>query len=377
MTVVTGIPAPVTIMSMPDMALVSDRVRELLVMHTYKRPASSNTERLFIHRYLTPLGVAQDGCGNLWLDVGTDSPSILWSSHTDTVHRSDGMQRVEYGDGILTLGGSKKHRECLGADCTAGVWIMRQMILAGVPGRYVFHRGEEIGGIGSSYVAKSEPVRLKGIQFAIAFDRRGTQDVISHQFTRTASDKFCGQMSELLGMGYTPDDTGTFTDTANYEGMVPECTNLSVGYERAHSSLEFLSVDHVTRLLDKVLAVDWSVLVAHRDPAAWEDRRMAGGSSYYGGGGSQDNSGGWYKGADGVWRNYASKATTVIGNSDGGKYRRAAVDPTVNLSEFCRRYPEAVAEFLTECGYDLDDMERYVDACYTQDFANDSAIGGD
>src|SRR5215207_8746363 len=54
-------------------------------MLTYRRPASSKTEEQFIERYIRPLGVATDGAGNLHKRIG--NADILWSCHTDTVHR--------------------------------------------------------------------------------------------------------------------------------------------------------------------------------------------------------------------------------------------------------------------------------------------------
>ena len=32
---------------------------------------------------------------------------------------------------------------------------------------------------------------------------------------------------------YATDPTGIFTDTANFVDIIPECTNISCGYERA------------------------------------------------------------------------------------------------------------------------------------------------
>ena len=46
---------------------------------------------------------------------------------------------------------------------------MREMILAGIPGLYVFHRNEESGGAGSDWIARETPWELHGIKAAIAF----------------------------------------------------------------------------------------------------------------------------------------------------------------------------------------------------------------
>lgn len=245
---------------------ITPRVATLLEMLTYKRPAYSPTEAAFIARYLTPLGIQRDDGGNLWLQIG-NSP-ILWSSHTDTVHKQDGRQTIEYGDGVVTASRSN----CLGADCTVGVWIMREMIQAGIPGTYVFHAAEEIGGIGSDWIAQNTPDRLANIQFAIAFDRMGTTEIITHQVSqRCASDAFAHSLASILRpLKYQPSDGGTFTDTANYADIIPECANLAVGYYRQHRSDEWQDVRHACALLDTLLVADWSRLTCERDPTVWE-----------------------------------------------------------------------------------------------------------
>ena len=251
---------------------MSPRVSELLEMLRFKRPSGSPTESVFVQRFIASIpGATADACGNYWVKVGDDSP-ILWSSHFDTVHRTDGLQRLTYGHGVVTTDGS--HNECLGADCTTGVWLMRQMILKAVPGLYVFHYGEEVGGIGSAHIAKHTPNRLEDIKFAIAFDRKGTTEIITHQgWQRTASDEFAESLAEALGLSLTASDQGTFTDTANYTGLVSECTNLAVGYYSQHSVHEYQDVHFACRLLDAILKADFSKLVAVRDPAeeGWDD----------------------------------------------------------------------------------------------------------
>jgi len=122
-------------------------MRELLMMHTYCRPSGSATEAKFCALYIDSLpGCTTDEAGNRIITVpmaNGAAPRVLWSSHTDTVHRVEGIQKITYGDGIIGLPvGSTS--SCLGADCTVGVWLMRQMILRGAPGLYIFHAAEEV-----------------------------------------------------------------------------------------------------------------------------------------------------------------------------------------------------------------------------------------
>jgi hypothetical protein len=240
----------------------------LLEMLSYKRPAFSKSEEEFIDRFIRPLGVTEDGYGNLWKKIGT-SP-IMWSSHTDTVHHEPGRQHISVVGGMAKLS-KPVIRKCLGADCSGGVWIMTEMIKAGIPGLYIFHRDEESGGHGSKYIANQHADLLSPISFAIAFDRKGYGDVITHQMGRTASDKFAKQLASILGGKYQPDDTGLFTDTANYASIIPECTNLSIGYFNNHGPMETLDMQFIEDLLDTILKSDFDDLKAYRDPKDAED----------------------------------------------------------------------------------------------------------
>jgi hypothetical protein len=243
-------------------------LQTIVAMLGYKRPAGSKTERAFIREWLRPLGLHQDKAGNLYKRIG-DSP-VLWSCHTDTVHKGGGAQMVVIKDGIATV--ASRNSNCLGADDTAGVWLMREMIRSERPGLYVFHRAEEIGGHGSQYIANKFPALLEQSSIAVAFDRRGTQSVITHQWGgRCCSDAFAYSLGNALGMGHRPDDGGTFTDTANYMDKISECTNLSVGYFDEHRKTESLDTSYLIELRDRLLAVDGRDLIISRDPNAYDD----------------------------------------------------------------------------------------------------------
>lgn len=241
----------------------NERNHLIVDMLAYKRPHKSASERKFLRRFIEPLGAKMDGHGNFMLRIG-DAP-VLWSCHTDTVHSKGGKQKMWYTEkGVLTVNADTG--SCLGADDGAGVYLMYHMAKAGVPGLYIFHRGEEKGCIGSKLIAKKNPDLLKGIKFAIAFDRMGYKDVITHQRgDRCCSDEFAKSLADLLGDGYSP-CRGVYTDTANYTDLIGECTNISVGYFNQHSQREELDVPFLDKLLDKLLTLDISKLVESRKP---------------------------------------------------------------------------------------------------------------
>lgn len=246
-----------------------DDTTTLADMLAARRPHGSRSERQWIKQFLVPLGTEIDGFGNVYKRIG--KPHILWSCHTDTVHSQAGRQSLVLNDGVFQT--RDPNSNCLGADCTAGAWIMREMIKADVPGLYVFHRGEEHGGIGSSAVSTFTPELVDGIQAAIAFDRYGRNSIITHQAgDRCCSDAFARSLAAQLGDNYRLDDGGVFTDTANYTDLIGECTNVSVGFEHEHQRNETLDTYHLRRLLSALLEMNQGALVFDRKPGEREAR---------------------------------------------------------------------------------------------------------
>lgn len=310
----------------------------LHLMLTYMRPDNSNAERAFIERFLTPLGVEKDGYGNLHRIVG-NSPEILWSSHTDTVHKKSGAQKIEVSeDGWIF-----SNADCLGADCTAGVWIMAEMIKRNVPGRYVFHRAEECGGRGSSWIRKNTPEIFDGIKAAIAFDRFGFTSIITHQsMDRCCSDVFGKSLAKQLSPKFELDDGGTFTDTANYTDHVGECTNVSVGYLDQHTKRETQHGPYLAWLLDRMSELKTSALTFERkpgeiDPDSWHyhhDSKFSHFELEY---------------SESANRYYSKtqKEYDLRGLSE--RLREDMVDTILNC-------PEAAADLLLDMGYRADDI---------------------
>jgi len=320
----------------------SEPVKRLYEMLTYKRPHGSRSERKFINRFILPLGVQQDAYGNFYKRIGADS-HVLWSSHIDSVHATSGRQRLAEVDGWLY----SLSNECLGADCATGVWLMSEMIKRNVPGLYVFHRDEESGGRGSTFIANQYKELLEGIDYAIAFDRKGFNSVITHQFgSRCCSNAFADALAAQLGEGWQRDDTGSFTDTAMYVDLVPECSNISVGYLDQHSSREVQYLPFVVDLLETLCRLDVEALPVSRDPTAaapWDDdRSSAYENRYYKAayGYSSDYQG--YGAAYGTWDDHEP-----VTHKQTARYR---------LLEAISDHPDAVAEMLEEYGLGADDI---------------------
>jgi hypothetical protein len=77
-----------------------------------------------------------------------------------------------------------------------------------------------------------------------------------------------------------PDDTGVFTDTANYTQIIPECTNIACGYANEHSGRETLHLPTIFALRDACIKLDWESLPTERNPLVMETKSWSK-SSYY------------------------------------------------------------------------------------------------
>lgn len=238
-----------------------DTMYSLVEMLRYKRPEGSLEQKQFCKRFLEPVFGQPDDYGNYTLIIG-DQPRIAFMSHHDTVHTKGGMQTPYIVDDFIYI-----NEDCLGADCTTGIWIMLQMIEVGIHGVYVVHAAEEIGCVGSSAIVRDNPLWIDHVDIAISFDRFGTQSIITHQMQeRTASDKFAYALAGQLGMGHGPDKGGSYTDSNEYRGVIAECTNLSVGYYHQHSNKECQDLDYLDQLVDALINVDWDSLPVDRKP---------------------------------------------------------------------------------------------------------------
>lgn len=218
---------------------------------------------------LFPTDLQKDKHGNYFYKIGESR--TMFTSHFDTACKnSTPVTHVIDKNYIKTDG-----ETILGADDKAGVTIMLYMIKNNIPGLYYFFIGEEVGCVGSGLAAKYLPFKGK-YDRCISFDRRSTGSVITHQSsTRCCSDEFANQLAKELnksgfGLKYEKDDSGIYTDSAEFTSEIPECTNLSVGYYKEHTDDESQDIEHLTSLSKACLVVNWESLVTKRDPSKTE-----------------------------------------------------------------------------------------------------------
>lgn len=244
-----------------------------------------------------------DGAGNLHVDARV-SPlnKTLFVAHVDTVHAADGKNLIKIKGNMWHAYGGVQ----LGADDGAGVAVLVHLLHQGVPAYYIFTQGEERGGIGATFIADQCQDLLRQFDRAVAFDRRGTDSVISHQgWGRCCSDAFANALADSLNTFdcdnflYSPDDSGVYTDTAEFTSIIPECTNISVGYYREHTEHESLDTGHLTRLADAAARLAWDSLPTERDPSVVEDKSWGG---YKGFTSVYDTT--WWDGDERTWEEY-------------------------------------------------------------------------
>ena len=248
---------------------------------TMRRDHESYTEAEFVGWLVNRLPVSMiDSAGNVHVNLCTEpNHRTMFTSHTDSVHSGGGVNRVRVDGDYWRADGA-----ALGADDGAGIALMCHMIERGVPGYYVFFRGEECGGIGSSWLAETMPELLADFDRAVAFDRAGSSDVITHQGRgRCCSDKFAQALSDALndqGQLYMPCDGGVYTDTAEFIHIIPECSNLSVGYKSQHGDREEQNIPFLIALADSLVKIDWDALPVDRDPKKREPKTYSYGKDF-------------------------------------------------------------------------------------------------
>jgi len=310
----------------------SSNVSTLIRMLKTKRPAYSVDVTSFIECYIIPVCKKHKGylddAGNYIVKIGKN-PNVMFSCHTDTVHDTGGIQKLKIRNNTLTLHDNESSN-CLGGDDTVGCYLMLEMIKANVSGLYIFHANEEIGCIGSKYIAKNNVSLLNNIDFAIAFDRKGTTSIITHQMNqRCCSNEFSASLAMLLPEGYVGDPNGSYTDTYSYMYQIAECTNVSCGYYDQHSNKESVDLTHVMLLRDHLIRFDARKLVKNRNPNSYDDCYDIWGDDKY--------------------------------ESYGGKnyYSYKSNNSYESLFNFVQNNPDIITDFLNDGGYDLEYFETY------------------
>ena len=248
-----------------DFVFEPTNVRETfisLVTETY--PMGHEDE---VIKYL-PDGLTKDNHGNYYAVIGESD--TVFTCHLDTVNRTKGpVGLVSYkkdGQDFIKTDG----KSILGADDKSGVAVLMYMMAHNVPGVYWFFYGEERGGIGSGKVSNDFDAYpfMQNKKKVISFDRRNYFSIITHQMSvQCCSNEFGESLCKELnksGLKLNLDTTGVFTDSANFMDLIPECTNISVGYFNEHTNDELQNITYLESLAKACVAVNWDKLSVNR-----------------------------------------------------------------------------------------------------------------
>lgn len=291
-----------------------------------------------------------DAYGNVVVDnaKGQLTGVTMFSSHLDTVHSEEGTQtlaalcnqaKAEDNDMIVAVNETSKNsgyytRGVLGADDKLGAYIMLRLLKAKVRGIYIWHLDEESGTCGSKWIARNNEALLQRCSHSIGFDRKNYGDIIGTQNGRACCSKafmeaLATQLNDNLPakcmVRFKDSVVGSFTDTANYVGHIPECTNVSVGYFDQHTSSERFDPIWLNNfLIPALIKVRWSELPSEHPLTKKSDTRAYGGTSSWRGHGNYNYNTSSFNEYDidqktGMFRRYLREAD-VRHRNDTGKW---------------------------------------------------------
>lgn len=261
-------------------------IKETFLKLTQRRYTYGNEDEVI--KLLPEFKFAEDDFDNYYILIKKPNGHYsdnMFTCHLDTVSNQYGQghdvvnHKIE--DGFIKTDNNTN----LGADDKAGMCIMLNMISENIPGLYYFFVGEEVGGIGSSAVAENYMNNVKRGSFprinkCISFDRGKYSAVTTRQSrTRCCSDEFAHRLAKELNLYnlvlsgttvledykwhkefYKPDEDGGRTDSHKFIDIIPECTNLSVGYFGEHTVYERQDLKFLELLSQTVLKIDWDSL---------------------------------------------------------------------------------------------------------------------
>ena len=217
----------------------------------------------YLEKYL-PEGFKKDNVGNYYYVIGESD--TLFTAHLDSYCET--FEKVNHVilDDTFKIG--TDGTTILGGDNKLGCSILISMIKNNKQGTYYFFVGEEpySGGLyGSKKALKNNPKFFKKFKRAIAFNRRRYGSIVSSQMGDVCCSKeFVKNLSEhFINYGLTYDETGgigSYTDTATFMGIIPECTNISAGGFNEHYTDEWVDLNYTYKVFEFAMELNWDKL---------------------------------------------------------------------------------------------------------------------
>ena len=172
-------------------------------------------------------------------------PTVLLNAHLDTVEQIE-ESRIIVKDGNIWT----SSEGILGADDRAGVNVIMAILKTLQPNDFngtlkiIFTVEEEIGLVGAKEVNESF---LWNVDMAFVIDRRGTNDIVTHNYSQEFCSAEFGRSLERIAhsnmQGKWRVVKGGSSDTTIWASQGIQSVNLSTGYLHEHTDFEQLDVE--------------------------------------------------------------------------------------------------------------------------------------
>ena len=186
----------------------------------------------------------KDEMGNIYNFNFKDQPMVC--AHMDTVQDevdAFGAKFAKIYDGEII-----RSYGVLGGDDKCGVYICMELLRTFRDLNFCFCVQEEIGMLGSKFVAKNNKEKLKNIAYGLIFDRRGNSDIICNQ--NDYGTKLFEEDLHHIGKYYKYKPARGLSSDANTFRDYFSCANISCGYYEPHSKNEYVVLEDVENALN-------------------------------------------------------------------------------------------------------------------------------
>lgn len=209
-------------------------MEELIRLYLFKRNDYDGLKD-FIKSQLPDYDFTEDEYGNMYgICPKSDSKACI-AAHLDQVPAGDIAKVVEY-NGFLFGEDKDGYPANLGADDKNGIWIALKAGQHKTKPRLVFFLDEETGRQGSK---QCDEEFMSSVAFTIVVDRKGSKQIIY-----SGANRLYGTLVHILFKSANPDweyEVGVSCDADSIRKYC-DCINISCGYYKAHTKLEYTCI---------------------------------------------------------------------------------------------------------------------------------------
>jgi len=167
---------------------------------------------------------------------------VLLVAHLDTAHKV--LPTSLYIDESRSKGGDLWCKEGIGGDDRCGVYIIME-IIKHLDCHVLYCEDEEVGAKGAKHFCASGIT--PDVQFIVEFDRKGNNDAVFYGCENKEFTDF------VTSFGFK-EEWGTFSDISVIAPHLEiAAVNLSSGYYQQHSPDEYIRLDDVESIIERVI----------------------------------------------------------------------------------------------------------------------------